>query len=174
MKAIRHSVFETNSSSTHSVTIPTTVTRNMFYLPTSLWPDLLDNKVHVSLGEFGWGYDKYTNPFDKLSYLCTMLVETEGRNVPTREELYETEGFRNLNETISQYCNCKGIEIISKLETRKWREDGQLYLSHYGYIDHQSCESYRTLQDFLDHYRVSIKDFVFNSGIALIIDNDNH
>jgi hypothetical protein len=60
---IRKSVFETNSSSSHSVVLrggtdfePVTVT---------------DDEVVIQPGEFGWGYDKLTGWRDKASYAYT-------------------------------------------------------------------------------------------------------
>lgn len=60
MKQIRRNVFETNSSSTHSICI----TKN----------DLLNDKrtfVDFTFGEFGWEYGTLTTIREKASYLYT-------------------------------------------------------------------------------------------------------
>ena len=117
------------------------------------------------------GYEVINNQYGKLSYLVTMLVETEGNNCKPKQDLYQTEGFKILNEVISNYCNCKGIWIDSKLEPSSWNEN---YLDHDGYIDHQSCEDYHSLLDFLNDYNITIEEFIFCNNVELIIDNDNH
>ena len=63
MISIRKNVFETNSSSTHSLCI----TSN----------NILDEKVdHVNftLGEFGWEHEKLESVYEKASYLYTGIV----------------------------------------------------------------------------------------------------
>lgn len=62
-KKIRRGVFETNSSSTHSICI----TRS----------DVLDDQtdeIYFELGEFGWEYDILSTVFEKASYLYTALI----------------------------------------------------------------------------------------------------
>ncbi len=68
MRVTRRSVFETNSSSTHSIC----VTKS----------NRLDKEVpHVifKFGEFGWAYDKLTTTAEKASYLYTGIMS---RNKP--------------------------------------------------------------------------------------------
>ena len=59
MIQIRRGVFETNSSSTHSVSI--SHKNSSYYDPSSLnvFIDEYDNKVHVKFGEFGWEVESY-------------------------------------------------------------------------------------------------------------------
>lgn len=63
MKVIRNGVFETNSSSTHSIC----VTKN------NILNDKL-NKVYFVFGEFGWEHDVLEMPYEKASYLYTAIV----------------------------------------------------------------------------------------------------
>lgn len=66
MKTIRKNCFETNSSSTHSLTI---FTKNKTYTKK-------DTKhlrgLEVECGEFGWENKTYTSPIDKASYFWTL------------------------------------------------------------------------------------------------------
>lgn len=62
MKNIRRSVFETNSSSMHSLSIIGS---------SRLTPKNFPSIVNVEYGEFGWGYDRLSTPVEKLSYLIT-------------------------------------------------------------------------------------------------------
>lgn len=160
MKQIRCGVFETNSSSTHSVSI-----KHDHSLPVSE-----DGYVHVSMGRFGWEIKTYKDPIDKLSYLLTMLymkhddirlVGWEENAEKMREivkKLSDTEDFKQISDVVASHANCKGI-ILDPVN---------------GYIDHQSHERYRSVQDFLDSYGLGIKQFVFDSGVAVHTDNDNH
>lgn len=61
MKQIRQSVFETNSSSTHSICIAKNATLE------------LPKEIHFSLGEFGWKCDTLGTLRSKASYLYTGL-----------------------------------------------------------------------------------------------------
>lgn len=60
-KQIRKSVFETNSSSTHSVCISNTADL------------ILPNDIEFKFGEFGWEYDRLSSIAEKASYLYTAL-----------------------------------------------------------------------------------------------------
>ena len=163
MKQIRRNVFETNSSSMHSVVIHKSDTSDMLY------PSDRDNYVHTRFDEFGWDYDGEYGPFydaeTKLSYLVTMMAENTG-NCPWCENgdidaiydelMTENDEFVELNEIIKRRCDCDGVWID---------------LSE-GYIDHQSM--YPSVHAFLEDYCLdSMEDFIFDSGIGLIIDNDN-
>lgn len=162
MRQIRNSVFETNSSSTHSVSI-----RNGESRIDNLYVES-DNKVHVTFGEFGWEVEDYWDAGTKLSYLVTMIAEFEHLDIwcsspwdedTLNETLMDSEDFRTLNATISERCDCNGI----------WVDRSE------GYIDHQSCEYYNCIQDFIDDWRIdSVEDFIFNVNVILHTDNDNH
>lgn len=174
-KQIRNGVFETNSSSTHSVSISN---ENSNYCSEDCLESYIDwdNKVHVEFGEFGWEIRHYYSPYNKLQYIVTMLVETEGRYISTVDKLFETDGFKIINDAVADYCNCDGIWIDTemKMDSYEWGGKIETYISHDGYIDHQSCEGYNSVQDFLDDYGVDITKFIFDESVCVITDNDNH
>ena len=176
MKQIRNKVFETNSSSTHSVSV--SYKNSNYYSEDCLeiFIDYDDNKVHVEFGEFGWEWASYDTPYEKLQYIITMLAETEGRNISAVDELFETEGFKLINDAVADYCNCDGSWIDSEMNMNCYEWDGKkhFYLDHDGYIDHQSHEGYGSVQDFLDDYGVDVQKFIFDDGVCVITDNDNH
>jgi len=176
MIQIRKGVFETNSSSTHSVSISRK--NNKYYDPSNLnvFIDEYDNKVHVKFGEFGWEIESYNLPYEKLQYIVTMLVETEGNSITCVDDLFETDGFKLINDAVANYCNCDGIWIDEdmRLNSYTWNGKTHYYIDHNGYIDHQSCEDYKTVQDFLDDYCVDITQFIFDNGVVVHTDNDNH
>ena len=61
-RKIRQGVFETNSSSTHSICIVKTAD---IRIPASL---------HLTMGEFGWECENYNDSETKASYLYTGLL----------------------------------------------------------------------------------------------------
>lgn len=161
MKQIRHSVFETNSSSTHSITIAHGKIAN------NNIPVDRDGFIHTELGEFGWEVWDYKDQAGRLSYLVTMLavksdVETywyKDRSAQDIvEEVMETREFEKLSDEIGRHARCKGV-VIDPSE---------------GYIDHQSHEDYRSFQDFLDECGTNVVEFVFGRGNIVHTDNDNH
>lgn len=175
MKAIRSNVFETNSSSTHSVSVSSKNSSYDNHDCLDAFKDY-DNKVHVEFGEFGWEICNYDTPYEKLQCLVTMLVETEGDNITCVDALYETDGFKLINDAVADYCDCDGIWIDEDIKFDSYNWDGKVhyYISHNGYIDHQSYEDYSSVQDFLDDYSVGITQFLFDSGVVVHTDNDNH
>jgi len=161
MKQIRRSVFETNSSSTHSITITHRGLAN------NNMPVDRDGFIHTELGEFGWEVEDYDDQASRLSYLVTMLAEKSQIEAwwhgdkTTKEiatEIMETREFERLSDEIGRHARCKGV-IIDPSE---------------GYIDHQSHEDYRSFQDFLDECGTDVVEFVFGRGNVVHTDNDNH
>ena len=63
MRTIRSLVFETNSSSMHSISI----TGNDNYQKPK------QSIIKGEFGEFGWGYDNLDTVYKKLSYVLTMI-----------------------------------------------------------------------------------------------------
>ena len=145
-RQVRRNVFETNSSSMHSLSIAKRGVTEYLHV------DECTNKVVTEFGEFGWGYDEYNDPETKLSYLVTMIGES--RNCYSIEEVYETNDFKKINDVVSARCECDGIEIKNVD----------------GYIDHQSID---TIDNLLKEYNCTIEEFIFDKGITLVIDNDN-
>lgn len=144
---IRRNVFETNSSSSHSISIKSNsgeLTPNYIYIDE-------DNIMHTEFGEFGWGYETYTDQSNKLSYVVTMMGALSGTY---DESLYEYGPFIHLKEDLIEYTGCSDL-VIDSFD---------------GYVDHQSVcnivEDYCEVENYIN--------FIYNSNIKLIIDNDNH
>lgn len=160
MIQIRRGVFETNNSSTHSITV-----FSKKLSPTTL--DVHDDGyIHVELGEFGWEVTTYYSQNERLSYLLTMLYELIGRNIPysynheqnVMDYMIESDDFARIVESVCSYADADGIVIDNT----------------YGYIDHQSStDEYSTIDDFLSDCGCTIAEFVFGD-VCVHTDNDNH
>lgn len=170
MKKLRKGVFETNSSSMHSVVI-TGNSDDFDDFP------MLDGNgmVHINCDEFGWSYEGYYDGVEqKLSYLATMIAtqayqyyDYEEDNLPeelNRENMEWNEDFVLVDNILIEYCKCGGWVIR--------RRNDEFY--PWGYIDHQSY--YPSIREFLEHEcnGISVENFLFSSGVTLEIDNDNH
>lgn len=165
---IRNLVFETNSSSIHTVSIKGE------FSPDNILINVPRNIVCIVcyLDEYGW-YGSPCNCFIlKLEYAMSMVLHTEYPNfeywnenfVIDEEILHNLEGYKMLLNTINTYVkNCNEIKIC--------RRDGYFY--PYGYIDHQSCENYNCLQDFFDDWDITPERFLFDDNVVVYISNDN-
>lgn len=150
MKVMREGVFETNSSSTHSICI----SDKQAVLDTL--PIDENGVLNVYPDEFGWGVEDYNNAPMKAAYCLTWLKADGYENVCPRkndEELFV--------KVLKDVTGAKTVRFIPA-------SDGDFY--PYGYIDHQSdgvCA-----EAFKDYD--TLKNFIFNPESVLYIDNDNH
>lgn len=151
-KLIRKSVFETNSSSCHSISISSADCVYDGITPAS------DNKIYLSPGEFGWEIARYNDPISKLTYCWIYAEEWVGDD---EEEFHEI-----LNRVVCEHTGADGI-VMEKDEGNSWCANG-----YHGYIDHQSVEC-RDL-DHLFYDEEKLKNFIFNPNSVLMTDNDNH
>ena len=112
MRTVRSNVFETNSSSTHSIAIPKNCETN--------------NYISFHVGEFGWGWEEV----DPADYFYTAIYETSN----TEEEL------KQKLDKLSTILESRGISY--KFFPVKYHisvYEGTCYLSlDDGYIDHGS------------------------------------
>lgn len=164
MRQVRKCVFETNSSSTHSVVVK----RGKGLQPNYLFISD-DGYIHSEFGEFGWEVWNYDDQETRLCYLLTMARILEHCNEESfgggeedfridMDRFMETRSFREIEDVVVEYTGCRGI-----------RCDRSDY-----YADHQSREDYGTIHDFLNEYGIDIKEFIFGAGVTLHTDNDNH
>lgn len=152
MKQIRKGVFETNSSSTHSICIA----KN---------PELtIPESIHFEFGEFGWEENKLRSAEEKASYLYTGLV--------ANDKFSEA-------EKIFEILRSKGIEVTAEVPVQEKRiytnsEGGQTEYTHSentGYIDH----SYE-LGEFLNAIcsdEDKLMSYLFSDLSFIITGNDN-
>lgn len=112
-RQIRSSVFETNSSSVHSIAIP----KNNTYIPSYL---------SFYTDEFGWSFDEVNS----ASYFYTAIYETSETENEVNEKI----------EKLKNILNTYGIEgHFKKPKTHVWHSDydnKDYYSLDDGYIDH--------------------------------------
>ena len=188
-RKIRYGIFETNSSSTHTITIGNAAKKLISIFNKGYYEfdeetgesDFIrpDNYIHMSFGDFGWGPEIINDVYRKIQYALTMVIETEGNHgeIKSLEDYYNTKGFKAINELVKKECGSDGIIIYNddeneiRFESYSSDDPNKGYIVHEGYIDHDSCD-FKSLQDFLDHYNISLHDFLFDSNVTLIIDGE--
>ena len=153
MLTIRRAVFETNSSSTHSI-----IVADSGGLRGSLHCE--DGIVEVEGKEFGWGPEIYTDAETKLSYLITRIfhkcVDNDG-NINWKN--VNKDWWIKVSKAVEDHTGCL---LKVKTYTNEWHP--------IGYIDHQSID---VADDILNATVGKIKRFIFNPKSELLICNDN-
>ena len=151
MKKIRNAVFETNSSSSHSISVSEVNSDEL--MDNVMVMDENDNVV-VEPGEFGWEEEVYTDSVTKASYMLTYVKNYCG------DKEAEFEGM--LKEVIKEQTGCN--DVIFNETDDKWYK--------FGYIDHQSSSDNQLHWVFED--KETLRQFIFNRESILETDNDNH
>lgn len=144
MIQIRNNVFETNSSSTHSICIPKKT-------------NSIVNQINFTIGEYGWENDTI---YDTASYLYTAILC--GYN------------YDEAMEKIDKLTNILNRHNIAyKFEKPKWKYDrynGTKYLSwDSGYLDH-AYEARELVEALLDDENMLLR---YLSNGVVYTSNDN-
>lgn len=149
-RQIRKNVFETNSSSVHSLAI----SRDGLE-PSRLLKDK-DNKIVTDFGSFGKDLCLYGSQEEKLSYLMTCLayMSNDFGNI---EGIYNNYKFESIENAICEYAGADGIKILGYVDPE---------------IDHQSIpdDSSDMIINIWDEDE--IVNFIFNKHISLKTDCD--
>lgn len=141
-RQIRRNVFETNSSSVHSIAI-TPDGREPSNLPINE-----QGKIEVALGYFGKEDRLYTEQIDKLSYLMTCIYYMYCQDCV---DMVEQREFQLIEKTLCKYSGAAGIEVVSV---------------NNAYLDHQSIP-YGSLEIINVWDEDEILNFVFNKNVML-------
>jgi hypothetical protein len=167
MKLIRNGVFETNSSSAHSLAYKNNVLRDYNYKPCN---DLCFavKELHLTkkpkeyemysymplyFDEYGWGFDVLSSPAEKLSYLMSSVYQYK-----TWGEMYNDSFFRQIVQWLT--------ELGIKLEYEYPGDDERID----GYVDHQS---YDVVCKQMFNSKEDLLTYLFNDEITVHIENDN-
>lgn len=154
---IRNKVWETNSSSVHSIVISDKGLRKSKLKPCK------DGYIHIALQYFGKELCVYWEQKDKLSYLLTCAAYMAGCIYGSNdyEHFYGSYYFKNIEEAILNYINDPAVLGIKIYDLEKAE------------IDHQSAPEYGEFPIDVNIWNEkSIQNFVFNSYVALKTDCD--
>lgn len=158
MIQIRKNVFETNSSSTHSLVISQKERSYNYCLPVDD-----DGTLTIAFGEFGWGPELLTAPIEKLSYLVTDRIdmydipeEIKDDEDAVQEAIMESENIREIVEVVMSCC--PDVKRVRFELNDSWNP--------FGYVDHQSQGTSYDMD-------LSIEEIVFSNKVIIMIANDN-
>ena len=144
MMKIRKGMFETNSSSTHTIVV---ADRNCEP----------GNLVDFRIGEFGWEFERLDTIDEKASYLYTMACELTGRDV-----------YQDLYEVLVKY----GVECSCSVPAKFTKNSCGEYLDN-GYVDHASDgDAKEFVERMLNHEHALIK-YLFSDESFVVTGNDN-
>jgi hypothetical protein len=151
MKKVRKGIFETNSSSVHTISVdPSRLEESRLQIGK-------DGMIVVPLMEFGRNTALYSTQLEKLSYLVTQCYCLNGYTLNNIADNYH---FRNVEEAIVDYTDALGITPVVFPEIDDW-----------SIIDHQSIPEY-DLNLVNEYDEKSIQEFVFNKYIRLYTTSD--
>ncbi len=158
---IRKGVFETNSSSTHSLYISRDSKFNTDDFIHNIFLDE-NNNIVLEGGEFGWEEVKYFSPLDKANYIAVgikQILEFAPKSEIGRKNAEKY--LIMLIEVLQEQTNCNDVifDFTTKYDGKNW-----------SYIDHQSYSVF--LEALTD--KDTLKGFIFNPNSYLQTDNDNH
>jgi len=148
-RKIRKNVFETNSSSVHSIVFSKVgIEPSEFVLNE-------DNELVITYGNFdSWeSYGEYNDQFTKLSYLVTLCYYC----FPEDSSIYNESNFLNINEAVCKYTGASRIVVSDAIEPE---------------LNHQLIPDFGDI-DLLNTWNEDeVINFVFNKNVSLLLDRD--
>lgn len=185
---IRHNVFETNSSSCHSLSLQTNKDGEPETNPVFFDNYKIDDNGVLSFDtdEYGWGMAELYSFYDKLSYVMTYCITTDRyedfmfvlkvlHDVTQFQSLYyekfnllvgtwndDTERVEFVNDAMVKFVFAEDLDIYNFFK--------RVNKETYSYIDGQSID---LLNDVIkDEYK--LKNLLFCKQSYIQTDNDNH
>lgn len=145
MRKIRTGVFETNSSSSHSICID-----DKTFILDTLIPDA-DGVITIKPGQFGWEWKKYNDANAKASYCLTGTLYVEDRQI----------ALDNIRSVIQTQTLCEYVNLVEPKPN--------IAYDTWDYIDHQSVG----ILDKILFDKDQLRQFIFNRKSWLLLGNDN-
>lgn len=139
---IRKGVFETNSSSIHTLTI---LNNNESIDYDKMLEDFDKRKYNIEVGEFGWEFEVYNDPISILEYIYSFA-------------------FQRDNETDSQQNYVSKLKSLLPNTNFIEPED-----DYYYFIDH--CYDWENQLDFIFENKENLAELMFNGEIRTGNDN---
>lgn len=170
---LRHSVFETNSSSCHSLALALTKgdngERNLSKLYTDYQLDENGN-LHFDVGEYGWGFEVLSNFQQKLAYVMTYAILSSYDFLDLMKLLHDVTQFNQVyfRDQLVGYWD----EEDNEFKFSGFYSDADDLERDIGdaYIDHDSFN----LLDSIIEDEDKLKNLLFVRESEIVIDNDNH
>lgn len=180
-KNIRQGIFETNSSSTHTIVVDTDNVKykKELHLPT-IWDDsYIKERFVLYLKSYNWGFEWLDYAEAKLSYLMTYAIQsiscsTEEQVNDALDKIWQGEtaeldtSYNDLVDVvdfIKEYAvNAKDVDgLVVRFEYSDWCPN----------IDHQSY--FGSIEQMLRYNELNIDmaEFVLNPAVRMRISNDN-
>ena len=161
MKQVRRSAFETNSSSSHSITIAPGD-----FVPDKLYPD--ENGVlDIYTGEFGWEREDYYLAHAKAAYCLTWLKSTDHYRPRNPDLSPQEQMFVNVLKRVTGAIEVRFVPAFEDDGGKEWHG------YKWGYIDHQSIEEGGGVLRPAWESEETLERFIFNPASRLHTDNDN-
>lgn len=167
MRKVRSNVFETNSSSMHSICINKKA-REKYTAPEILdWVYVHKGEVRLFDNDLSFGrspFDILVSPYEKAKYAIAAYGESGIKEI--------TDIFRDVFNSaapVNWYKDENGC-MVYLFDHFKFSKgyDGKPF---YGYIDHQSNG---LLQRFLRKHGISLREFISNPKYVVVIDGDEY
>lgn len=146
-KTIRRGVFETNSSSSHSISISDSDIND--FLDTI--PLTEDGYLVLTGGQFGWEWEKYNDALTKANYCAIYAINTYG---------VDSDKYEMLEDVLKTQTGANGVILDMSVD---YGDD------NYSYIDHNSSDAVLSAFDSKE----SLRQFIFNKNSMLFLGNDN-
>lgn len=147
---IRQHVFETNSSSSHSISIAEPNSKEFM----EIWVPDAEGNINLSGGQFGWEIVEYNDAETKANY-C--LVDIAGSYAESEDDIHDKNKYDMLISVLKEQTGANNIAI-------DWKQIKD------SYIDHQSVGT----SDEAFVSKETLRQFIFNKESILTTDNDNH
>lgn len=173
MRTIRNSVFETNSSSMHSISFASDA------------PIVTVKELYINAsGEYGWDIIDYSDPNSKLDY-ATVAFLLKARSDIKSELEEDVKDY--IDEKLQNVVDCfasHGVTVnfandMYEVEVKRYSSIMRVSVTMSGYIDHQSApykdgdSDSDVLADWFANNPEELFRFVFNNS-SIHTDNDNH
>jgi hypothetical protein len=159
---IRQGVFETNSSSTHAISVAKFFPEdwNVSYK--------VPEKVHFALDEeFGWEFETYDDTDSKAAYLWLIICDMYS----DIKDLDELKAVKAHIEEVLTNAGVKEVTFDMGSYKESWRNDGSLYLDYTGYIDH-CYNAHEFAKSLLENDEMMLA-YLLDSDSCVATGNDN-
>ena len=143
---IRNKVFETNSSSIHTLTIFNDNRSNNYV---KMLEDFDNIKYNIEVGEFGWEFEIYSDPISILEYIYSFAYQMDLENDLNEGYVYKLK------------------QLLPNTNFIKTEEDWY----YYG-IDH--CYNWENDLDFIFENKENLAELMFNGEIRTGNDNSDY